>query len=173
MSLNPFERALWIDIRLSRRLQTLLTILVITAMLSIWLCAWSLPLKLVFSLLLLLYVSAELPLYGLSPLRLLANNFNRYFSSSLLNPLYRSAITGLSQHQQAWRVHFANGRQVTASLQLPVWRWRYLLLLRFELQSSGRMRRFSLLLTPWQVAPQHFRLLYARLAWAKEAGLDG
>ena len=160
MSSNPFERTLWIDILVSKRLLSLILTLYVTALCSLCLSDISLWLKLIGSVILCVFGLIQLKTYGLGLI----------LTGSALVP--GDAIVGLTQRHAVWQLHFADNRSVPARLKGPIWRWRYLLLLRFEILSSAYPRSISLLLTPWQVNRESFSLLYSRLGWAEFAHSD-
>jgi len=173
MSSNPFEQALWIDIGISRGLHAIFFFLIAATTASLCLAAIPITLKCVLLVVLYLYAWADLSIYGAMPLSHITKTFNCRFLRGYLERVKRAPIVGVMSHQQSWQIRFADGKQISARLLMPVSRWRYFLLLRFELLNCDAHRHLSLLVTPWQIHREQFRILYARLGWVTDARQDG
>lgn len=174
MSSNPFESALSIDIRVSRRLLALLFGFCIVALTAIWLSALSPILKIVFTLALTIYTTVTLQRYGFD---LIERYVWRWLKKSRLGAIAgkrpATAIIGMTVRKENWQIRLANQNDLVATLKLPIWRWRYFMVLRFSILASDYSRTLSFLVTPWQINRDSFRLLYARLDWAMDGRRDG
>jgi len=161
MSLNPYETVLSINIRRSRRLLGVLGVITVLAcgsvLLSERLGIWRLPLL----LLCILYATHEMQRYGLG------------FRLPLLSRNRRAqAIIGIQHSPQHCLLRLADGSEIPARMRMPIRRWRWLLMLRFQLLSSHQPRTLCLVLTPWQMDADSFRLMYSRLGWARDERSD-